>query len=138
MIELDYVEENAEASFPVRRGVKMTAAELPGADTAFLPHDAIKPKLREILLSASTVDIAVAYWGDHAIEELTDGKWSKPTHIICNLMSGFCHVKTIKDLQATPGVEVKVVDRLHAKDYWTPQAAIVGSANAVDADALTP
>jgi hypothetical protein len=58
---------------------------------------------------------------------------SKPTRIICDLLSGGCNpneIERLLDLSSERDVQVRHLNRLHAKVYWTPTAAIVGSANA--------
>jgi hypothetical protein len=88
----------------------------------------------EVLDQGSNIDLAIAYWGKGAIKKL-DLKSTKPTRIICDLESGGCNPKEIALFHKPPfrnnkDFKVHYLKDLHAKVYWTPISAIVGSANA--------
>lgn len=100
------------------------------SDPLFLTGHQIRSEVELSLAGASCADLAVAYWGDNALPLLINQDWKKPVRIICDLMSGFCHVETIRKLRSATHIEVRMSQKLHAKIYWTPRAVIIGSANA--------
>ncbi|MBE8233309.1 MAG: hypothetical protein HAW67_06190 [Endozoicomonadaceae bacterium] len=70
--------------------------------------------------------IAVAYWGQ-GIESVIDD--SRKYQIICNLSDGGTNPKVIEALIEKNNIEIKQLERLHAKAFITEKSAIVGSAN---------
>lgn len=88
----------------------------------------------DVLKEGTQLDLAVAYWGHGAIDQLgVDG--SKPTRIICDLLSGGCNPHEVGRFLQPPfkhnkDFEVRHLSGLHAKVYLTPTNVIVGSANA--------
>ncbi|WP_165832103.1 phospholipase D family protein [Novacetimonas pomaceti] len=50
--------------------------------------------------------------------------------ILCNLDSGACNPAELRKLLKRPGVTLKSHPSLHAKVWWTPKAAVLGSSNA--------
>jgi hypothetical protein len=116
-------------------GSPFTAAEgelpLNGAGPVFLSGSEIWNEVAASLASPKEVDLAVAYWGNGILDQIGDASWTVPTRIVCDLMSGFCHVDTIKRFTERKGpVRVKMRRRLHAKVYMTDASAVLGSANA--------
>lgn len=88
-------------------------------------------KIADLLNKANEGRLAVAFWGDGALEELELTRWrgEKPLQIICNLKSGATNPKVIKKMREL-GMHVRMHDRLHAKVYWTDKGCVFGSANA--------
>ena len=74
---------------------------------------------------------AVAYWGTGAAERtgIVENPSPGKIRIICDLLSGACKPSEIKKLMGL-GVQVKTLDRLHAKVWIGEDCFIAGSANA--------
>lgn len=102
------------------------------AGNVFLSGPGIERKIIDIMSRATTVRVAVAYWGDGTVErlKLTDGVRNDVT-IVCDLMSGACNPTEIRRLRKVFG-KSRVLTRghLHAKVWLTDRGAIVGSSNA--------
>ncbi len=87
-------------------------------------------EIRELLRQSDTARLAVAFWGKGAIERLGLDRSGLSIKILCNLDSGACNPTELRRIQALPGITLKSHPSLHAKVYWTPHAAVVGSSNA--------
>ncbi|MGY3695083.1 hypothetical protein ACVIGA_005163 [Bradyrhizobium sp. USDA 3240] len=88
-------------------------------------------KIREILGSAATAKIAVAFWGQGAIEALGLARSELDIDVVCNLDSGACNPSEIERLRRIrPHVPVRSDPRLHGKLYWTSNGLVLGSSNA--------
>lgn len=86
--------------------------------------------IRRIAKGCKDLRVAVAFWGADGAETLSL-KGARKGRIICNLESGACNPKEIRKLRrASKKFKVKSHPRLHAKIYWSPQAAVIGSSNA--------
>ncbi len=97
----------------------------------FLTEETAPVVISEMLKQTSSAKIAVAFWGDGAVKRLGIERDGVKATIICNLQSGACNPFEIRKLLALrPNVEVLTNARLHAKVYWTPNGAVVGSSNA--------
>lgn len=87
--------------------------------------------IRALLAEACEARLAVAFWGAGAADSLQLDRPGLDVSILCNLDSGACNpaeVSTLLDF-CNAG-KLKSLPRLHAKVYWTPQGAVVGSSNA--------
>lgn len=93
----------------------------------FLTAENYLKSVEGLLDDSKAVDIAVAFWGQGA--ELLIPQVGKKMRILCNLEMGGTNPKVIKALQAYPSVEIKALNRLHAKVMIGDQQAIIGSAN---------
>ena len=84
-----------------------------------------------IMSRTGEVMAAVAYWGDGASERtgITRKKSRNKARVICDLLSGACNPAEIDKLMKL-GVQVKTLDRLHAKIWIGGNTVILGSANA--------
>jgi hypothetical protein len=78
------------------------------------------------LVRASDVRMALAYWGKDALTLLDLSPKRAGLQIVCCLKGG----KSDPDIIEQFGKKALQNDRLHAKVIWTPEEAIVGSANA--------
>lgn len=87
-------------------------------------------EIRDLLRQADTARLAVAFWGKGAIERLGLDRSGLTVDILCNLDSGACNPSELRRIRALPGITLKSHPSLHAKVYWTPQAAVIGSSNA--------
>jgi phosphatidylserine/phosphatidylglycerophosphate/cardiolipin synthase-like enzyme len=91
--------------------------------------------VREILeVEKREIALAVAFWGDSAIEKIRADEWTaKKVSIVCNATSGCCNPSVLESLRKkfnkSPSV-VKSNPKLHAKVYWTPSKMVITSANA--------
>jgi PLD-like domain len=106
----------------------------------FLYGEAIRASVEAVMdASSPPLDIAVAYWSEGGLPQLTSPQWNKETRIICDLMSGFCKVALIRTLRANQRIHVKKRHNLHAKVYLGTTSVVIGSANASGAglDATT-
>lgn len=93
----------------------------------FLTADNYLKSVENLLDESKTIDIAVAFWGQGA--ELLIPQAGKKLRIVCNLSMGGTNPKVIKYLQTYSSVEIKALNRLHAKVMIGDQQGIVGSAN---------
>jgi len=97
----------------------------------FLDEKAALSEIKSMLANAREAKIAVAFWGRGASASLGLARASLDVTVICNLDSGACNPREVGDiLKALPEKRVFSDPRLHAKVYWTPTRAIVGSSNA--------
>ncbi|WP_238120786.1 MULTISPECIES: phospholipase D family protein [unclassified Xanthobacter] len=97
----------------------------------FLDEKAVLKEIKSMLAAAREAKIAVAFWGQGALEQLDIGRTNLDVKLICNLDSGGCNPAALKSIMSTlPPARVHSHPRLHAKVYWTPDRAIVGSSNA--------
>jgi hypothetical protein len=100
---------------------------LEGKHTLDVVRNILEVEKREIAL-------AVAFWGDSAIEKLCADAWkAKKVSIICNATSGCCNPSVLEYLQKkfdTFSKIIKTNPKLHAKVYWTPDKMVITSANA--------
>lgn len=93
----------------------------------FLTNKQYLLSVKSLLTQSSTVDIAVAFWGQGA--EFLIAPQGKTLRIICNLAMGGTNPEVIRTLRTYACVEIKNHDRLHAKVLLGDQQGIVGSAN---------
>jgi hypothetical protein len=96
--------------------------------TTFRSGADIRKRIVKLITDSSEIDCAVAFWGRGATD-LFPSTREKSIRIVCDLMSGACNPAVIRDLMRV-GVEIKKLDGMHAKIYWTQTGAIIGSANA--------
>lgn len=97
----------------------------------FLDEHGARDTIRRLIASSGTARLAVAFWGDTAIGHLGLDRPGLDLSIICNLDSGACNPAEIRKLGAlTAPKRLRSDPRLHAKVYWTPKGAVVGSSNA--------
>jgi hypothetical protein len=92
----------------------------------------IQDEIRQLFKNATEIKCAVAFWGEGAAG-LFKGIKAKNVQIVCNLKSGGTNPKVIDDIRRLKliGIDnVKMLDKMHCKVYWTPKGVIVGSANA--------
>jgi len=90
-------------------------------------------EIRKILEVASEAKLAVAFWGVGALIKMGLDRTGLDLTIICNLDSGACNPAEIGTIiKKLPKDRNRVFSnpRLHAKVYWTPGRAIIGSSNA--------
>lgn len=81
------------------------------------------------VVTARPVDMAVAFWGDKAVERLALPDDLSGYRIACDARSGACSPTALTELLER-GALVVDVPGLHAKVYWSPRRMVVGSANA--------
>lgn len=86
--------------------------------------------LRAMLSEVDDARLAVAFWGRGAIEALGLDRPNLRLKLLCNLDSGACNPDELRRLLALPGVQLRSHPALHAKIYWTPDRAVLGSSNA--------
>lgn len=95
----------------------------------FLTQTQTAVAIRKVLADAHDVRLAVAFWGDGAVQKLgglSHGK--KAVRALINLDSGACNPDEITRLSKL--ATTKSHAKLHAKVYWTPDAVVIGSSNA--------
>ena len=97
----------------------------------FLTDSDILEQVKELASRRGKLMAAVAYWGQDAAERtrLREHRSPADVRVICDLLSGFCNPDVIDELTRI-GVQVKTLDRLHAKVWISGDDVIVGSANA--------
>lgn len=76
------------------------------------------------------VDLAVAFWGDGAIEFLGLDQPGRKFRVLLDLTSGATNPKVARRLLEIAPSRVRCVRRLHTKMYLSATEVIVGSANA--------
>lgn len=94
----------------------------------FLSNSNYYSQVKEIFTNNENIDIAVAFWGEDAIKLFKDIP-DKEIRVICNIESGACNPKVLKELLETSNVTLKTNKRLHAKVLLQPSQVIIGSAN---------
>ena len=87
-------------------------------------------EIRDLLRQVDTARLAVAFWGKGALERLGLDRSGLTADILCNLDSGACNPAELRRIRELPGITLKSHPSLHAKVYWTPRAAVIGSSNA--------
>jgi hypothetical protein len=88
-------------------------------------------EIKRQMTKSKVAELAIAFWGKGALEELDVAKRIGSTRVICNLALGGTNPAVIEALAAMgPLVSVQQNDRLHAKVYLFEDAAIIGSSNA--------
>ena len=97
----------------------------------FLTGTDIQREVVKIMSRTGEVMVAVAYWGDGASKRtgITRKKHRNNVRVICDLLSGACNPAEVEKLMKL-GVQVKTLDRLHAKVWIAGDDVILGSANA--------
>lgn len=75
------------------------------------------------------LDLAVAFWGKGAVEELSLKK-ARPIRVLLELQSGGTNPAEVRRLMDLAHVEVRQLPRLHAKVYIANNAVLIGSTNA--------
>ena len=96
----------------------------------FLTSHSILEAVKNLVGEEGDLLIAVAYWGDGAVEQTGiahrgDGR----ARVLCDLLSGACNPDEIAALLEL-GVEVRTLRGMHAKVWANGDHVIVGSANA--------
>ncbi len=96
----------------------------------FLTGASIQRHVSRIVRRTADVSAAVAYWGTGAAER-TGMRKRNPgrVRVICDLLSGACNPSEIETLLGL-GVQVRTLDRLHAKVWIAGDDVIIGSSNA--------
>ncbi|QHF00548.1 phospholipase D family protein (plasmid) [Pseudomonas cannabina pv. alisalensis] len=98
----------------------------------FMAPEQYSAALKQMVLEESSLDVAVAFWGNGAELHVHPDE-ARPIRIICNLMSGGTNPWVIKGFlkraENNVLVQVRQCDRLHAKVLVGPGQAIIGSAN---------
>ena len=98
----------------------------------FLKGTEIQQQVKRLSDRSGELMAAVAYWGKDGakLTGLKRKRECRKVRIICDLLSGSCNPSEVEELMALPGVEVKTLDRLHAKVWIGGDEVILGSANA--------
>ncbi|MBP2309655.1 hypothetical protein GBZ48_18075 [Azospirillum melinis] len=95
----------------------------------FLTEEQVPGAVEDLLNDADEACFAVAFWGKGAMKALgIKAGMKEHLKVICNMDSGACNPDEVRALMCR--AEVKIHPRLHAKIYWTPGGAVVGSSNA--------
>lgn len=95
--------------------------------TKFITGDENIQAIKNLLNDKNDLKCAVAFWGDEALHFLENT--NRKVKIICNLESGATNPYVISKLIDNPNIDIKTHQRLHAKVYWSPTLAIIGSTN---------
>lgn len=99
------------------------------SNTKLLQTEETAGEVRRLLSSGGVAKLAVAFWGDGANNKIGVTKRKEETRILCNLFSGGCNPDEIKKM-LKPTVQMRYLNGLHAKLYWTRGGMVVGSSNA--------
>ena len=96
----------------------------------FLTGGNILKQIQELVRQNGDISVAVAYWGDGAVEQTGIAHREKDrTRILCDLLSGACNPDEIAALLEL-GATVRTRRGMHAKVWANGDHVIVGSANA--------
>ena len=95
----------------------------------FLDEKSVIAPIRKISKGCRDLRVAVAFWGTDGAKTLSL-KGARGGRILCNLESGACNPNEIRKLRASKKFKVKTHRQLHAKIYWSPEGAVIGSSNA--------
>jgi hypothetical protein len=101
----------------------------------FLDRSGATREIKRLVKRSSTATLAVAFWGEGAIDELgLRGRLDRPTTILCNLRTGGTNPSVIEQLlalatKASGKWTVRQDDHLHAKVYLFDDAVVLGSSN---------
>lgn len=101
---------------------------MPNGVAKFISGEEIPEEIKSALSAADEAKLAVAFWGDGALDRLGLSEFQGKAQIVCDLWSGACNPGVISELLER--FEVRTLGRMHAKVYWTPKKAVAGSANA--------
>lgn len=93
----------------------------------FVDGTQLLEKLRREYLRTKRADLAVAFWGRNALENL-GFQGGTGVRIICNLMSGGTNPNEIRTLRRA-GADVRQLNDLHAKIGIVGDISFVGSSN---------
>ena len=90
-------------------------------------------RVQELCHKNTPLKVAVAYWGDQALEKTglqsRINADSKTVQVLCDLESGSCNPDEIQKL-IDADVQVKSLKGLHAKVWISENMIVIGSANA--------
>jgi len=92
----------------------------------FIAGSKLTNEMRRLAGSRVQTKIAIAYWGEKALQLLKLTPSRSNLQVLCCLKGGKSAPQVIRKF----GKRAKQNNRLHAKVIWTPTEAIVGSANA--------
>ena len=97
----------------------------------FLATDENSEAIDLLLSGSSTLKCAVAYIGQgaHVRFGIDRNDSSRAIQILCDLNSGCCNPDALLDMLEYRNITLRSIDCLHAKVYWSPERAEVGSAN---------
>lgn len=98
--------------------------------SGFLTQDQALEEISGLVGKAQNAKLAVAFWGEGAVDSLQLKAAKGNVQVICNLLTGATNPDEIVSLMGLANVKIKHNSRLHAKTYWTSTGAIVGSSNA--------
>lgn len=87
-------------------------------------------EIRALFKTSGVARLAVAFWGSGAIERLGLGRSGLSAQVLCNLDSGACNPTEVRKMRDLLGSNLRSHPSLHAKVYWTPNGAVLGSSNA--------
>ena len=91
-------------------------------------HTVVAP-IRKLSKGCTDLRVAVAFWGKGGTKTLSLSK-AKKGRVLCNLESGACNPEEIRAIRASKTLQIRTHAQLHAKIYWSPKAAVIGSSNA--------
>jgi hypothetical protein len=94
----------------------------------FLLDGDIAKSIGQSLATSRQAKLAVAYWGNGAVDLLNLSNFSEKAQVICDAFSGSCNPSELSVLIEKH--DVKYISGLHAKVYWTEGSVVIGSANA--------
>jgi hypothetical protein len=98
-------------------------------DGEFIYGSDLSDRIR-LVCAEGDVDAAVAFWGHKVREHLFPNWEERRIRIVCDISMGGNSQKSLKALGAPNNENLRVLDRLHAKVFWSPVGAVVCSANA--------
>ena len=94
----------------------------------FITDDVLSRAVRDAVKDAKRVKLAVAFWGKGATALVGLDEFEGRAQIVCDAFSGACNPDVLLDLMTKH--DVHYASGMHAKVYWTPASAVIGSANA--------
>ena len=94
----------------------------------FLEGESLSRAIRDVV-AAGPVDMAVAFWGNEAVERLDMPTKLETYRIVCDGESGSCSPTALRELLVR-GARITTLSGMHAKLYRGSNQMVVGSANA--------
>ena len=94
-----------------------------------LDGPAARERIAALVEKADNARIAVAFWGDGAVDGLGLARLGADARVVCNLRAGGTNPREIRRL-LDAGASVVQHDSLHGKVYLFPECVLVGSSNA--------
>lgn len=99
------------------------------SDCEFVFGDVLSERIR-LVCAEKDVVAAVAFWGAEAKSQLFPHWGTRKIKLVCDISMGCNSQSSLASLGAPANPNLRVLDGLHAKVFWSEAGAVVSSANA--------